>query len=181
MRIPLRSVFFFCFLAFWPSAKAAPPESWFLLDDVLSLKRAEELIDITREIFWENAKLPDGQPIKPKDETERAAVPIARIDALYFAQAAQLAGFAAWCGLDPLPYVKHTSNVAWKKYKDVRQIIFSSMLLGTVTQDIKQRKSARGECSSDDRDATERAIKYVMDKSNSAVQGTPQERAAKRP
>jgi hypothetical protein len=181
MRILIRSIFFFCVLALGLSAKAAPPESWFLLDDVLSLKRAEELIEITRELFWENAKFPDGQPIKPKDETERAAVPIARMDALYFAQAAQLAGFAAWCGLDPLPYVKHTSNVAWKKYKDIRQVIFSSMLLGTVTQDIKLRKSARGECSPVDRDATERAIKYVMEKSNPAVQGTLRDKAVQRP
>jgi hypothetical protein len=72
MRLLLSGLFCLCALAFGASANAAPPESWFLFDDVLSLKRADEIVEMTREYFWANAKLPDGQPITPKDEAERA-------------------------------------------------------------------------------------------------------------
>lgn len=169
MRSFLAGLSILCALGFASSSYANPPESWFLFDDVLSLKRAEDVIEITREYFWVNAKLPDGKPITPKDDVERATTPIEKMDALYFAQAAQLAGLAMWCDLDPMPYSKHALNAAWSKYRDIRQVIFASMLFGTIARDIKQRKSGRGQCSPVDRAATEKSIRFVMEKSNPEV------------
>lgn len=179
MRLLLTALLCFCSSAF--AATATPPESWFLLDHVLSLKRAEEVVEITRESFWTNTKLPDGRPIVPKDEAERATAPVERMDALYFAQAAQLAGLAEWCGLDPLPYVKHALSPAWGKFRDMKQIIFVSMLFGAVARDVRERMNARGACNAANRDATEKGIKVAMEKPKPAAQETQPPQPAQRP
>ena len=165
-----------------PAAKAGPPESWFIFDDILSLKQAEEIVEITRVYFWENGTLPpDGKPIRPRDEAERQTIPIERMDALFFSQKAQLAGLAMWCDLDPIPYAKHSLDAAWKKYRDLKQVVFASMLFGAVARDIKERKLSRGPCPAADKEATATSIRYVMEKSNPAVQGTLRDKAAQRP
>jgi hypothetical protein len=59
----------------------------------------EKMMQLTLESFWGKALDSQGKPVQPKDEAERARLPISREQALYLIDKGGESGLAQWCGV----------------------------------------------------------------------------------
>ncbi|MEW6352511.1 MAG: hypothetical protein AB1646_25980 [Thermodesulfobacteriota bacterium] len=132
--------------------------------DAVSEAHADYLIQLTLQHFWGKAKLLNGEPVQPKDETERRTVPIPHSEAVRVVRAAFPAGLGLWCGADWKPYY-----VAFMKREQVKpwsqkQIAFVGTLFGATQGNIRKTMTESGKCSGTDSAGVKRLLDEAMRK-----------------
>jgi hypothetical protein len=121
MRILIIACSLFCSVAY---AGLIPPE------------HRAELVRKVLSIFWGNARDSSGAPIMPKDERDRATVPISQKVADRVIVVGEISGMAVWCKLQWDPWYRSLTRAARNNGMNDKQVAFVSVLHGTVQQAI---------------------------------------------
>jgi hypothetical protein len=59
-------------------------------------------------------------------------------------------------------------------YKDIKQIVFASMLFGITSEDVKRRRTSSGDCANDYRQQLSRTLDFVVAKPNPGSAAKPE-------
>ena len=117
-------------------------------DDIFSAQEKQSIMKVTLQKFWGQAVDSKGQPIMPKDDAERANLPITREQASYLIDKGAESAMAEWC------------NVAWEErfhllMKQMRnnaynetQLAYAGVLHG-VAQGMTKRAVNNQKCDAD--------------------------------
>ena len=68
--------------------------------DLFTDPEKQKMMQLTLDSFWGKAIDSKGKPVQPKDDRERATIPISRAQSYYLINKGGESGLAEWCGVD---------------------------------------------------------------------------------